>query len=155
MWIELCRTLKAQKISVPDTCPSSGRPNVGKSTLLNSILGEKIAIVTQKPQTTRNRVIGIKTLPDAQIIFMDTPGIHRPKHRLGETMVRAAMEALNEVDVILFMVEAHQPEAGDKAVIGLLRKVRVAGISSHKQNRYNPEAGTATADRALQGNLRF
>ena len=101
-----------------------GRPNVGKSTLLNSILGEKIAIVTQKPQTTRNRVIGIKTLPDAQIIFMDTPGIHRPKHRLGETMVRTAMEALNEVDVILFMVEPHQPDAGDKAVIDLLKKVR-------------------------------
>jgi GTP-binding protein Era len=101
-----------------------GRPNVGKSTLLNSILGGKIAIVTQKPQTTRNRVIGIKTLPDAQIIFMDTPGIHRPKHRLGETMVRTAMEALNEVDVILFMVEPHQPEAGDKAVIDLLKKVK-------------------------------
>jgi GTP-binding protein Era len=101
-----------------------GRPNVGKSTLLNSILGEKIAIVTQKPQTTRNRVIGIKTLSDAQIIFMDTPGIHRPKHMLGETMVRTAMEALNEVDVILFMTEPHQPEAGDKAVIELLKKVR-------------------------------
>jgi len=101
-----------------------GRPNVGKSTLLNSILGEKIAIVTQKPQTTRNRVIGIKTLPDAQIIFIDTPGIHRPKHRLGETMVRTAMEALNEVDIILFMAEPHQPETGDKAVIDLLKKVR-------------------------------
>jgi GTP-binding protein Era len=101
-----------------------GRPNVGKSTLLNSILGEKIAIVTQKPQTTRNRVIGIKTFPDAQIIFMDTPGIHHPKHMLGETMVRTAMEALNEVDVILFMVEPHRPEAGDKAVIDLLKKVK-------------------------------
>jgi GTP-binding protein Era len=101
-----------------------GRPNVGKSTLLNSILGEKIAVVTQKPQTTRNRIIGIKTLPDAQIIFMDTPGIHRPKHMLGETMVRTAVEALNEVDVVLFMTEPHQPEAGDKAVVDLLKKVR-------------------------------
>jgi GTP-binding protein Era len=101
-----------------------GRPNVGKSTLLNSILGEKIAIVTQKPQTTRNKVIGIKTFPDAQIIFMDTPGIHRPKHMLGESMVRTAMEALNEVDVILFMTEPHQPEAGDRAVIDLLKKVK-------------------------------
>jgi GTP-binding protein Era len=101
-----------------------GRPNVGKSTLLNSILGEKIAVVTQKPQTTRNRIIGIKTLPDAQIIFMDTPGIHRPKHMLGETMVRTAVEALNEVDVVLFMTEPHQPEAGDKAVIDLFKKVR-------------------------------
>lgn len=101
-----------------------GRPNVGKSTLLNSILGEKIAIVTPKPQTTRNRIIGIKTLQDAQIIFIDTPGIHRPKHRLGETMVRTAMEALNEVDVILFMVEPHEPEKGDKAIIELLKKVQ-------------------------------
>jgi GTP-binding protein Era len=82
-----------------------GRPNVGKSTLLNSILGEKIAIVTPKPQTTRNKIMGIKTLPDAQIIFIDTPGIHRPRHKLGQTMVRTALEALNEVDVILFMVE--------------------------------------------------
>jgi len=101
-----------------------GRPNVGKSTLLNSILGEKIAIVTPKPQTTRNRIIGIKTLQDAQIIFIDTPGIHRPKHRLGETMVRTAMEALNEVDVILFMVEPHEPDKGDKTIIELLKKIQ-------------------------------
>jgi len=99
-----------------------GRPNVGKSTLLNSILGEKIAIVTQKPQTTRNRIIGIKTFPDAQIIFIDTPGIHHPKHRLGEVMVRTATEALNEVDVILFMTEPHQPETGDIAIIDLLKR---------------------------------
>ena len=101
-----------------------GRPNVGKSTLLNSILGEKIAIVTPKPQTTRNRIIGIKTLQDAQIIFIDTPGIHRPKHRLGETMVRTAMEALNEVDIILFMVEPHKPDKGDKTIIELLKKIQ-------------------------------
>ena len=101
-----------------------GRPNVGKSTLLNSILGEKIAIVTPKPQTTRNRIIGVKTLPDAQIIFIDTPGIHIPRHKLGETMVRVATEALKEVDVILFMVEPREPERGDKAVIAILKKVR-------------------------------
>lgn len=102
-----------------------GQPNVGKSTLLNSILGEKIAIVTPKPQTTRNRIIGIKTLSEAQIIFIDTPGIHRPKHKLGETMVRTAMEALNEVDVILLMVEPHKPEKGDTAIIDSLKKVRL------------------------------
>jgi GTP-binding protein Era len=101
-----------------------GRPNVGKSTLLNSILGEKIAIVTSKPQTTRNKIIGIKTLSDAQIIFIDTPGIHRPRHKLGETMVRTAMEALNEVDVILFMVEPHEAGRGDKAIIDLLKRVQ-------------------------------
>jgi len=85
---------------------------------------EKIAIVTPKPQTTRNKIIGIKTLPDAQIIFIDTPGIHRPRHKLGETMVRTALEALNEVDVILFMVEPHEPGKGDRAIIDLLKRVR-------------------------------
>ena len=101
-----------------------GRPNVGKSTLLNSILGEKVAIVTTKPQTTRNRIIGIKTLPNAQIIFIDTPGIHKPRHKLGEAMVKTALEALNEVDIILFMVEPHSPEKEDLSVIEMLKKVR-------------------------------
>lgn len=101
-----------------------GRPNVGKSTLLNSILGEKIAIVTPKPQTTRNKIMGIKTLPDAQIIFIDTPGIHKPRHKLGETMVRTALKALNEVDVILFMVEPYEPGKGDRAIIDLLKRVQ-------------------------------
>ncbi len=101
-----------------------GRPNVGKSTLLNAILGEKIAIVTPKPQTTRNKIVGIKSLPEAQIVFMDTPGIHRPRHKLGEAMVKTAMEALNEVDIILFMVEPKEPDRGDMAVINLVNKIR-------------------------------
>lgn len=101
-----------------------GRPNVGKSTLLNTILGEKIAIVTPKPQTTRNKIIGIKTLPHAQIVFMDTPGIHKPRHKLGETMVRTAMNALSEVDAILFMVEPRKPLKGDSAVVDILKKTR-------------------------------
>jgi len=100
-----------------------GRPNVGKSTLLNSILGEKIAIVAPKPQTTRNKIVGVKTVPDAQIIFIDTPGIHRPRHKLGETMIKTTMDALNEVDVILFMVEPREPEKGDMTVINLLKKM--------------------------------
>jgi GTP-binding protein Era len=100
-----------------------GRPNVGKSTLLNSILGDKIAIVTSKPQTTRNKIIGIKTLDDAQIIFIDTPGIHRPRHKLGETMIVAVKEALNEVDVILIMVEPREPDKEDMAIIYLLKKI--------------------------------
>jgi len=101
-----------------------GRPNVGKSTLLNSLLGEKIAIVTPKPQTTRNRIIGIKNLHDAQIIFIDTPGIHKPKHKLGETMVKTSIESLREVDIILFMVEPQEIGRGDKFVIELLKKVQ-------------------------------
>lgn len=101
-----------------------GQPNVGKSTLINCVLGEKIAIVSPKPQTTRSRIIGVKTVPDAQIIFIDTPGIHRPRHKLGETMVRTAVDALNEVDIILFMVEPRKPEKGDREIIHLLERVR-------------------------------
>ena len=98
----------------------TGRPNVGKSTLLNAILGEKVSIVTPKPQTTRNRLIGIKTLPDAQIIFVDTPGIHRPKHKLGEIIVREARGAAAEVDLIVFIAEPDLPGPGDKFIIKML-----------------------------------
>jgi GTP-binding protein Era len=94
---------------------------VGKSTLLNTILGEKVAIVSPKPQTTRNRIIGVKTLPDAQIIFIDTPGIHKPKHKLGELMVKQAKESVKEVDVILFMVDPEEPGSGDKFIIDILK----------------------------------
>ena len=100
-----------------------GRPNVGKSTLLNTILGEKVAIVTPKPQTTRNRINGIKTMPHAQIIFIDTPGIHKPRQRLGEAMNRSAFAALEEVDVVLFMVEPEAPGSGDLFVIERIRQV--------------------------------
>lgn len=98
----------------------TGRPNVGKSTLLNTILGEKISIVTPKPQTTRNRIMGIKTLPEAQIIFLDTPGIHKPKHKLGEVIVREAREAAAEVDIIVLVSEPDQPGPGDKYIISML-----------------------------------
>lgn len=101
-----------------------GRPNVGKSTLLNSILGEKVSIVTPKPQTTRNRIIGIKTLPGAQIIFIDTPGIHKPRHKLGDTMVKTALGAFKEVDIILFMVEPRDLEKGDKFIIKLFKEAQ-------------------------------
>jgi len=102
-----------------------GRPNVGKSTLLNAILGEKIAIVSPKPQTTRNKLIGIKNLSDSQIIFIDTPGIHKPKHRLGEAMIKTAKQALAEVDLILFMVEPHGPREGEKSILNLIKKARI------------------------------
>lgn len=101
----------------------TGRPNVGKSTLLNAILGEKIAIVTPKPQTTRNKIIGIKNIPDAQIIFIDTPGIHKPKHMLGEIMMRVSKEVIREVDVIFFVVEPAAPGRGDSFIIETLRGV--------------------------------
>jgi GTP-binding protein Era len=98
-----------------------GRPNVGKSTLLNSILGEKVAIVTPRPQTTRNRIIGIKTLPDAQIIFMDTPGIHQPKNRLGEAMIKTAVDSLDEVDIVLFMAEVRGPGKSEHMIMNFMR----------------------------------
>src|SRR5215468_7447938 len=86
-----------------------GRPNVGKSTLMNRILGEKIAIVSPKPQTTRLRQLGIYTQDNTQIVFIDTPGIHQPRHKLGEFMVSVAIEALQDADLILFVVDVSAP----------------------------------------------
>lgn len=83
-----------------------GRPNVGKSTLVNTLIGQKIAIMSDKPQTTRNRILCILTEEDAQIIFLDTPGIHKPKDKLGDYMVNAAESTLKEVDAIFFVVDA-------------------------------------------------
>lgn len=86
-----------------------GRPNVGKSTLLNLLLGEKIAIISEKPQTTRNRILGIKNHPGGQIVFWDTPGIHRARSRLNQSMVKAALATYKEVDGICFLIEANRP----------------------------------------------
>jgi GTPase len=85
-----------------------GRPNVGKSTFLNRVIGQKIAIMSDKPQTTRNKIQGVLTLHDSQLIFIDTPGIHKPKHKLGDFMMKVAMNTLKEVDLILFMVNAEE-----------------------------------------------
>ena len=86
-----------------------GRPNVGKSTLLNLLLGQKIAIISPKPQTTRNRILGIKNLPAGQIIFLDTPGIHRSGNLLNQSMVRTALATLQEVDLVCLLIEANSP----------------------------------------------
>ena len=82
-----------------------GRPNVGKSTLLNAMLGEKVSIVSKKPQTTRNRITGILTKEDTQFVFVDTPGMHKPKTKLSEFMVKNIKEALTDTDIVLFVVE--------------------------------------------------
>lgn len=95
----------------------AGRPNVGKSTLLNTIIGERIAITTRKPQTTRNRITGIKNAPEGQCVFIDTPGIHRAKTPLGRSLVSTAMRALSEVDIILFMVEAARRLSRDDSLV--------------------------------------
>ena len=107
-----------------------GRPNVGKSTLINALVGEKIAAVSDKPNTTRNRILGIRTLPDAQLIFLDTPGIHKAKGPLGKAMVHTAMSAIQEADVILTMVEVKYPFGkGDSFIIESLPKPSILVIN--------------------------
>ncbi len=106
-----------------------GKPNVGKSTLMNAFLGEKVAIVTPKPQTTRQNQLGILTRPDAQVIFVDTPGIHLPRTKLGEYMVGTAREALRDADVILFIVDVSElPDAADRTIADLLKRSKAPVI---------------------------
>ena len=94
-----------------------GRPNVGKSTLMNTLIGQKVAIVSEKPQTTRTRIQGIYTSDTGQIIFIDTPGIHKPKHLLGEYMVKVSTRSLEEVDVIYYMTDVTRPFGGGEQFI--------------------------------------
>lgn len=102
-----------------------GRPNVGKSTLVNHIIGQKIAIMSDKPQTTRNKIQGIYSSDQGQIVFIDTPGIHKPKTKLGDYMVQAATSTLKEVDVILFLVDvAEGYGAGDQFIMDQLEQVK-------------------------------
>ncbi|PBG42891.1 GTPase Era [Clostridioides difficile] len=102
-----------------------GRPNVGKSTLMNNVVGEKIAIMSDKPQTTRNTIQAVYTDEEMQIVFLDTPGIHKPKNKLGEFMVKAATEAFKNVDLILFVVDdSKKIGPGDRKIIEDLRSVK-------------------------------
>ncbi len=106
-----------------------GRPNVGKSTLMNHLIGQKIAITSNKPQTTRNRIQTVLTLDDAQIVFLDTPGIHKAKNKLGDYMVNVAERTLNEVDVILWLVEpTTYIGAGEQHIIEQLKKTKTPVI---------------------------
>src|SRR5205085_6956062 len=102
-----------------------GRPNAGKSTLLNRIVGTKLAIVSDKPQTTRNRILGVKNYAEAQVVFLDTPGIHRPLHRMNVRMVDAAVETIAEVDVLGLVVDVTEPRGkGDAFVMDLVKDVK-------------------------------
>jgi GTP-binding protein Era len=102
-----------------------GRPNVGKSTLVNALLKQKIAAVSPRPQTTRKRQMGILTLEDAQVIFVDTPGVHRPRHKLGESMNQEAINTLQESDLVLFVVDVSQePDPEDQMLATLLSKLK-------------------------------
>lgn len=100
-----------------------GRPNVGKSTLLNHVLGQKVAIMSDKPQTTRNKIQAVYNQSDAQVVFIDTPGIHKPKHKLGSFMTNIAQKTLDEVDIVLFMVDADKGYGkGDQYIMEQLEK---------------------------------
>lgn len=130
-----------------------GRPNVGKSTLLNQILGEKIAIVSAKPQTTRNRILGIHTVGDSQFVFLDTPGIHRPKNKLGDYMVKAANSSMRDADAVVLVVEADKPVSEvEENVIRYLKSTETPGILAiNKVDLTNREviAATITAYAAM------
>ena len=106
-----------------------GRPNAGKSTLLNRFVGQKVAIVSDKPQTTRHRIVGVRNGPGSQIVFIDTPGIHKPLHRMNRRMVDVATNTLKEVDVVVLVVDATvKPGSGDEFVLDLLRRGKAPAI---------------------------
>jgi GTP-binding protein Era len=133
-----------------------GRPNAGKSTLLNRLVGAKLAIVSDKPQTTRTRILGVRNYPDAQVVYLDTPGIHRPLHRMNVRMVDTAIDTMREVDLVGLVVDASEPPGrGDRFVldlvkdletpvllilnkIDLMRKVRLLPIMEryHREGRF-------------------
>jgi GTP-binding protein Era len=106
-----------------------GRPNAGKSTLLNRLVGQKVAIVSDKPQTTRHRIVGVRHAPGCQMVFIDTPGIHKPQHRMNRRMVDVALATLKDVDVVVLVVDATtRPGTGDDFVLELLRRARVPTV---------------------------
>jgi GTPase len=106
-----------------------GRPNAGKSTLLNQIVGHKLAIVSDKPQTTRTRIVGVKNYPDGQVVFVDTPGVHKPTHRMNVRMVDLALEAMREVDLLTLVVDVSvKPGPGDRHLLSLVKDVTTPAI---------------------------
>lgn len=119
-----------------------GRPNVGKSTLINHIVGQKIAIMSNKPQTTRNKITAVHTTEQGQIIFLDTPGIHKPKSKLGDYMVSVAENTLNEVDLVLFVIDATEKRGpGDEYIIERLKQVKTpVFLVINKIDKVHPEA---------------
>ncbi|TSB46756.1 GTPase Era [Alkalicoccobacillus porphyridii] len=118
-----------------------GRPNVGKSTLLNRVIGQKVAIMSDKPQTTRNKIQGVFTDSDAQVVFIDTPGIHKPKHKLGDFMMKVAKDTLKEVDIILYLVEANEAFGpGEQYIINRLKETSTpAFLIINKIDLVHPE----------------
>lgn len=130
-----------QKAFVSGFVAIIGRPNVGKSTLLNQVVGQKIAIMSDKPQTTRNKIHGVYTTDNSQIVFLDTPGIHKPQSRLGDYMMKVAEGTLREVDAILFLVDAAEGlGGGDRFIIERLKQVNTPVILVlNKIDQVHPE----------------
>ncbi len=122
-----------------------GRPNVGKSTLINALMGQKVLIVSDKPQTTRNRIQAVLTAEHFQVVFIDTPGIHRPRHRLGDYMLQSALGTLKEVDLVLLVVEATSPPGnGDRFIAQRLKSVGTPVLLVINKIDVAPEAFAAS-----------
>ncbi|MBP2649679.1 MAG: GTP-binding protein Era-like-protein [Firmicutes bacterium] len=133
-----------------------GRPNVGKSTLVNSLIGQKIAIMSDKPQTTRNKIMCILNVEDAQILFIDTPGIHKPRHKLGEYMVHTAENTLREVDVVLFVVDVtEEPGPGEEYILERLKAVSTPVVLVINKIDKVPYAKVLPAIERYQGKREF
>src|ERR1700681_4710027 len=116
-----------------------GRPNAGKSTLVNRLVGSKLAIVSDKPQTTRTRILGAKNYPDAQVVYLDTPGIHRPLHRMNVRMVDTAVDTIHEVDVLGLVVDVSEPPGkGDQFIIDLVGRALSGPASEGGPDRVRP-----------------
>lgn len=119
-----------------------GRPNVGKSTLMNHLIGQKIAIMSDKPQTTRNKIHGVYTTDEMQIVFLDTPGIHKPNSKLGNYMIKSAESALKEVEAVMFLIDASEGiGGGDRFIIEQLNKVKTpVFLIINKIDKVDPES---------------
>ena len=134
-----------------------GRPNAGKSTLLNRVIGEKIAIVSDKPQTTRTRITGVLTRPEGQIVFLDTPGVHKPGYKLNRRMMAIVTDALSTVDLILLMIDATKPMGhGDQFVLEMLKRVETRAFllpnkvdALRDKTRLLPLIGRYTSERSF------
>ena len=126
-----------------------GRPNVGKSTLMNAMVGEKIAIVSSRPQTTRNRIMGVMTRPDWQIVFLDTPGIHTPRTKLGESMMQSVKDAMDGMDGVLVLVDAAERPEDIDAIRARHKADEAREILLQKKSRQEYRTAQATLARAL------
>ena len=129
----------------------TGRPNVGKSTLMNAMIGEKVAIVSNKPQTTRNRIMGVMTGEDWQIVFLDTPGLHTPRTKLGEVMMKSAADAVDGIDLLIVMVDAHATGREDRRIVEEYAKLPMPKILVLNKTDLLDEKGVLDAISSFAG----